>query len=171
MDHYIDEWNAINFTTIDFETATEQLYSACSVGLAIVENGKIVNSLSFLIKPPCSTFNPINKAINKISENDVINAPEFPSIYSLIQRFIENKIIIAHNASFDINVLRNTLSFYKIQSPEFRYACSFKLAQNAFPQIGKYDLKTVAEHFGFSLLIIMQWRMREYVQKSHFRHL
>ncbi len=34
-----------NFVAIDFETANENAYSPCSVGIAEFENGKLVDSL------------------------------------------------------------------------------------------------------------------------------
>ena len=41
----------MNFTAIDFETAHAEF--PCEIGLTRVENGIIINTKSWLIKPAC----------------------------------------------------------------------------------------------------------------------
>ena len=41
----------MDFVAIDFETANEKRNSACSIGLTVVKNNKIVEEKYFLIKP------------------------------------------------------------------------------------------------------------------------
>lgn len=42
----------MNFTSIDFETANKNRDSACSVAVVVIENGRMVDSYSSLIRPP-----------------------------------------------------------------------------------------------------------------------
>ena len=44
-------YNMFDFTAIDFETATNKMSSACSIGLVAVNNLEIVKKEYFLIKP------------------------------------------------------------------------------------------------------------------------
>ena len=41
----------MDFVAIDFETANEKRNSACSIGLTVVKDNKIVEEKYFLIKP------------------------------------------------------------------------------------------------------------------------
>lgn len=135
----------LNFTAIDFETANENPASACSIGLVIVENGTIVDKKEYFIKPTVGEFRPINVSIHGITENNVKDSPTFSNLWDNIKHHIENQIIIAHNASFDINVLLSTLEYYNINVPNFKYACTQKLAQQAFTDLKNYRLNDVAD--------------------------
>ena len=42
----------MDFCAIDFETATFERHSACEVGVCIVQNSQIVETKTWLIKPP-----------------------------------------------------------------------------------------------------------------------
>ena len=41
-----------SFIAIDYETANPDFASACSLGVSIVEKGKVVETFQSLIKPP-----------------------------------------------------------------------------------------------------------------------
>ena len=45
-----------SFVAIDFETANQSRDSACSIGIAIAEGGRIVALEQRLIRPPTSEF-------------------------------------------------------------------------------------------------------------------
>jgi DNA polymerase-3 subunit epsilon len=50
----------MNFTAISFERANVNWSSICSVGIAIVENGELVNTEYILIKPTPSFYDDGN---------------------------------------------------------------------------------------------------------------
>lgn len=140
----------MNFTVIDFETANSKRASACSLGIVRVENGEIVQKNSWLIKPKDMKFNGINISIHGIRPDDVKDAPEFDYLYeTYFKQYIENQLVIAHNASFDVSVLRNSLDLYSIDYPEFEYLCTVKLSQNLWPHLENHKLNTVSEYLGF----------------------
>ena len=62
----------MNFTAIDFETATSSRNSACSVALVEVKDDKLVDSYYALIRPPALRFNPFNIHIHGIHPEDRI---------------------------------------------------------------------------------------------------
>lgn len=51
-----------DFVTIDFETANNNLNSACSLGIVAVKDLEIVEREYYLIKPPTNNFNNDNIA-------------------------------------------------------------------------------------------------------------
>ena len=117
----------INFIALDFETATSDRFSPCEIGLTIVENGKIKDSKSWLIKPfSYPYFNQFNIMIHGITPKDVENEPTFSELWSTIKPLLENKFIIAHNAGFDISVLRQTLEYYNLEFPNLQYSSNGK---------------------------------------------
>ena len=42
----------LDFVAVDFETANGKRESACAVGVAVVRNGRVQSSDSWLVKPP-----------------------------------------------------------------------------------------------------------------------
>ncbi|OPJ64393.1 DNA polymerase III subunit epsilon [Clostridium oryzae] len=65
----------MNFIAIDFETANKKRDSACSVGIAVVENGQVVQRIHRLIKPKEMRFLPFNVGIHGITASMVQNEP------------------------------------------------------------------------------------------------
>lgn len=141
----------MNFIAIDFETANEKRASACSLGLVIVKEGQIVDKRYYLIKPKELRFNPMNTRIHGIRATDVKNEREFNDLWLDIRPLFENQFIVAHNASFDISVLRAMLDAYHLPYPHFDYCCSMLLSKNYFPMLQNAKLNTISHHLGFAL--------------------
>lgn len=139
----------MNFVTIDFETANSKRDSVCSVGLAIVQDNCIIDTKYFLINPK-DEFDAFNIYIHGITPEDVINEPEFPDIWDEIKPLLENNLVFAHNASFDMSVLRNVLNKYKLEYPSINYSCSRVISKNTWSMLRNYKLTTVANHLNIT---------------------
>lgn len=135
----------MDFVAIDFETANSKRDSACALGIAIVKENKVIERKSWLIKPNKLEFYWYNIKIHGITEDDVIDKPEFNEIWPELKPYLENNIIVAHNASFDISVLRGLSKIYKFDMPQTKYICTRKLARKLWPGLASYKLYTVAK--------------------------
>lgn len=140
----------MNFTAIDFETANAARSSACSVGLVIVRNGEVVDRFYSLIRPPTDEFNSFNVRRHRIRPEMVASAPRFADVYPLLLDRIHGPVI-AHNASFDISVLRACLNEYDIAPPTLDYYCSLRLSEAYWPDASSYQLKALTKHLGIPL--------------------
>ncbi|SMC51439.1 3'-5' exonuclease [Sporomusa malonica] len=137
----------MNYVAIDFETANSSRASACSLAAITVENGKIVRSAYSLIQPPVLKFDYWNTKIHGITVDDVVDKPTFAELWDRIRPHLEEKIVIAHNASFDISVLRSMLNEYGLPHPAFRYACTVDIARRVWTDLDNYKLPTLAKRF------------------------
>jgi len=137
---------------IDFETANEQRGSACSVGLAWIENGKVVRVEERLIRPKDMRFSSFNIAIHGIRPEQVEDAGEFPEVMDEFADDFAGATMIAHNASFDFSVWRACLDQYRQSYPQLSYLCSVKMAQKVWPHLGSHKLNILAQHLGLSFL-------------------
>lgn len=140
----------MNFVALDFETANETRNSPCSIGLVRVENGLVTDRYYTLIKPEPIRFSPWNIKIHGIRPSDVANAPTFDVVWPEIRSFIGSNVVAAHNASFDMSVLRHTLDQYGLTYPEIPYFCTVVAAKKTFPDLINHKLNTVSAHVGFS---------------------
>lgn len=140
------------FTAIDFETANRHRSSPCQVGLVKVKNGEIVEETSWLIKPPeeYADFDPFNISIHGITSDAVINAPDWQTTIGEITEFAKHDVLVAHNASFDISVLRRTSEVENVQTPRFEFACTLATSRRLL-SLPSYRLPFVSEALGVEL--------------------
>lgn len=139
----------MDFCALDFETATHERNSACELGICIVQDSKIVETKTWLIKPPSFPyFNQRNIDVHGIFPDDVKDAPTFEDIWYEVQEMMYGTLMIAHNASFDAGVLRGCFNHYGIFSPKINYLCSIQLAKKSWNYLPKYGLKHLAEVHG-----------------------
>jgi DNA polymerase-3 subunit epsilon len=146
-----DQWwydAVMNFVAIDFETAMYSRESACSVGLVKYLNGKQTTSFYSLIRPPVLYIRPDFTGIHGLTVNDVKDAPVFSELWERILSFIGGLPLAAHNAQFDMGVLRAVLEWYKLPVPAFRYFCTCTLSRRAWPELESHALTALAENFG-----------------------
>lgn len=144
---------SMDLVALDFETATAQWNSPCELGLAIVEGGAVRTVRNWLIKPASwPYFSPWNVAVHGIRPQDVADAPSFAEVWTEVAPLLIGRTVVAHNASFDMGVLRSTMAAYRIQHPLFQYFCSVSLARRVWPAMPKFDLKTLCTRQGIPLV-------------------
>ncbi len=97
----------------DVETPNYNNDRMCSIGICIIEHGEIVQSQHILVNPECD-FDYRNIQIHGITPSDVAEAPTFPEIWEAIAPFFRENLVAAHNATFDLCVLRKVLQAYGI---------------------------------------------------------
>lgn len=136
-----------DFIAIDFETATRQKDSACAVGLAVVQDLKIVDYFDALIQPPQNRYEGINVSIHGITPDMTENAPSFDELWwQLRQWFSEHVPLVAHGANFDVSVLR---SIANVDIPNFVYLDTINMVS---PYVsGKKSLDNCTAELGISL--------------------
>ena len=138
----------MDFVAIDFETATSMWTSICSMGICVVENGAVTEQKEILIQPYPNEFSDYNIKIHGITPKIVKNRKTFDKYWSEIRPYLDNKMVIAHNTSFDINVLRRTLDMFSLEYPSFEYICTVKLSQKAYPHFESHKLNRLCDELG-----------------------
>jgi len=140
-------------TVIDFETANHSFNSACSIGIVIIKDKEIVDKQYYLIQPPQNYYTADNIAIHHITPADTANAETFPAVWDKIKHYFENTYLAAHNASFDMSVLKTTLDYYNLPQPHFEYVNTISVSSYSIPAgtvVGK-GLDARCEYFGITL--------------------
>jgi DNA polymerase III subunit epsilon len=116
---------------LDFETACHASDSACAVGLALVEGGRIVAEDAFLIRPPEREF--VFTYIHGLRWEDVADAPCFDEAWPRLAPWLEGaEFIAAHNASFDRGVLDACCRTYRLASVDLPFICTVQLARRVW---------------------------------------
>ncbi len=134
---------------IDFETANNAPDSACAVGIAVLRSNAPVISSSWLIKPPPGEF--LFTGIHGITERHVINEKAFGDVWPEIEpAWNESTYIAAHNASFDLRVLRALAARNGLKISSKPVICTLQLARTAWV-LDSYKLSNICRHLRIPL--------------------
>lgn len=140
----------VDFTAIDFETANSHPSSACAVGLVRVRGGAVVDRADWLIRPPegHAAFLPFNVKIHGITPEMVEEARAWGDQLEELRDFIGEDVAVAHNASFDMGVIRAACAETVTPTPRLRYMCSVQVSRKTY-DIPSHRLPLAAVAAGF----------------------
>jgi DNA polymerase III epsilon subunit-like protein len=141
----IDEWIAI-----DFETASVRA-TPCQVAAIRYRNGVEIDAFSTLIFQEPSSFYPFNVALHGIGPRTVIGAPHWPEVREYLLEFTGKTPLVAHNASFDMGVLRDASDIHELGWPSVSYACTLTISRRVWPGMNSYSLALFSSLLGISV--------------------
>ena len=141
-----------NFVAIDFETANFQRSSVCSVGIVVVEGGKIVDSFYELIRPYPNYYMDVNTSVHGLRYEDTCDADDFPTVWQRIMPLLRGLPFVAHNSPFDEGCLKAAFAAYNIPYPNYTFYCTCRASRKVFGrQLPNHQLHTVSHACGFDL--------------------
>lgn len=139
-----------DFAAIDFETANNERSSVCSVGIVIVQGGKIVDRFYSLIKPEPEYYHFWCSRVHGLCAADTENAPIFPTVWKQIEPLIEGLPLVAHNKAFDESCLKAVFRVYQMDYPDYEFHCTCIASRKRWPGEPN-DLATAAARCGYDL--------------------
>ncbi len=134
----------------DFETATKDPSSACSLAVVRFVDGAVQDTHYRLFQPPAMRFDDENIRIHQIRPADVADAPDFRGVWEEFLPYFTDTLAIAHNAEFDLGVLRATLAYYGLALPHFYSGCTLQLARKVWPGQASYALNALGAFLGYT---------------------
>lgn len=139
------------FTVFDTETTGLEPRSCRVVeagGLRFDEQG-VIARFNTLINPETTMPSEVTK-INGITDEMLKGQPVAAVVFPDFLHFIGKTILIAHNASFDINFINAELSRLSLPPLQNRVIDTLLLAKDVFPGLPKYSLQQLAIRFGIN---------------------
>lgn len=139
---------------LDFETAWYKAYSAIALGVSIIEDNEVIETKSWMFRPPGKRvyIRPDFIDIHGITPEQLKDKPTFLGVWPEIAPYLEDvDCVLAHNASFDRNVLYSTAEFYGINLPNLDWLCTVRISRATWPDIENHKLSTVCAHLGIPL--------------------
>ena len=76
------------------------------------------------------------------------DSPTFGELWPALEDRIDGRPVVAHNASFDMSVLRYELDHLGLCYPDLEYYCTLVLSRAAWPRLYSHRLPDVASHCG-----------------------
>jgi len=139
------------YIAFDVETPNARNDRISSIGAAVIENGKIVDTYSSLVNPE-TYFSSFNIELTGIDKEKVKNSPNFKTVWKELEPIFKNGVLIAHNAAFDMGVLAKCINAYNIKNvSSFNYGCTVRMSRKCFPTLENHKLNTVCDHLNIEL--------------------
>lgn len=138
------------FVSLDIETTGLSPKSARIVEIGAVRfngSGRISQKLSKIVFPG-SGYVHGGARIHGITEAEVRRAPPIAGVLSELINFIGNRVVVAHNLSFENRFLTEELLAAGLSPAPFRGICTYRAASRLVKDAPNHKLATLAAHFG-----------------------
>ncbi|MFZ2530515.1 MAG: 3'-5' exonuclease, partial [Rhodococcus sp. (in: high G+C Gram-positive bacteria)] len=144
--------SGLSFAAVDVETANSDRGSICAIGVAVARDGMIVDTFSWLCRPPAPVehFSAFNTAIHGITADAVAGAPRFGDVWPQVLAAIGELPLVAHNAGFDTGAVRTACDHSGLPWPTVRFGCTMVWARRHLDLIS-YRLPIVCDALGVEL--------------------
>ena len=139
------------YIVFDVETPNFANDRISAIGITVVQGGAIVDKYFSLVNPE-TRFDAFNIRLTGITPDMVLDQPTFPMLWREIASMMNNGLLIAHNAPFDMRVLAKCLLDYDITwQPDVQYACTCAMGRSCYPQLDNHKLNTLCDYVGIDL--------------------
>ena len=137
-----EEW-----VVVDFETASTR-GTPCQLGAVKYRDGNEIDVLETMIFQPAQLFDPFNVMLHGITPGAVAHAPKWPDVREELLVFADGSPLMAHNAPFDMGVIRDASDMWSLDWPTLTYACMLTLARRVWPGQRSYSLLLLCSTLG-----------------------
>jgi ATP-dependent DNA helicase DinG len=139
-----EEYVVLDTETTGFSPTRDSLIE---VAAAITCGPEIIARFSTFVDPG-REIPPYITELTGISAEDVRGAPRAEQALSDLDAFVGQRMIVAHNASFDRSFIAENAPVGSSLGDEDRWIDSLELARLALPRLREYKLQTLSEAFG-----------------------
>lgn len=138
------------YIAFDVETPNRFNNRMSAIGITIIEDGMIIRKLYSLINPE-TNFDDFNTQLTGINAEMVQNKPTFPQIWNKIEPLMSDSVLVAHNAQFDMSVLKCCLRDYGITwKTHAPYLCTVQIGRRILPKMS-HKLNAMCSYYGIEL--------------------
>ena len=138
------------YIVFDVETPNRYNNRISAIGISVVENGAVTGNFFSYVNPETS-FDYFNTQLTGIDEYTVADAPTFDVLWNRIEPVFSSGILVAHNASFDMGVLKKCLRDYGISwKSTVPYCCTVLMGRKLLPDIS-HKLDCLCDYYGICL--------------------
>lgn len=141
----------MKYIAFDVETPNRRNDRMSAIGIAVVENGSIVQDWATLVNPE-TRFDRFNVELTGISPLAASKAPTFEQLWPRLEPLFSSGLLVAHNATFDMGVLGKCLQGYGIRWRDSAdYACTVQMGRKCYPALPNHRLNTLCSSLNIPL--------------------
>ncbi|WP_353092585.1 DNA polymerase III subunit alpha [Tissierella praeacuta] len=136
----------LDLETTGFSAVTEKI---TEIGIMKLKDGEVIDKFSTFVNPE----KPIPQRvveITNITDDMVKHAETIDKVFPKMLDFINGSVLVAHNADFDINFLKQNARVLGYDF-DFTYIDTLSLAHEIFPDFKSYKLGRIAKNLGIKV--------------------
>ena len=138
------------YIVFDVETPNRANDRMSAIGISVIKDNTIIKNYYSLVDPE-THFDWFNTKLTGIDAEMVKDAPNFPRLWKKLELIFNRGILVAHNAAFDMCVLKRCLEAYDITwKPTVEYMCTVRIGRRALPGM-RHNLDVLCDHYGIAL--------------------
>ena len=136
----------LDLETTGFSPVTEKI---TEIGIMKVKEGKVIDSFSCFVNPE-KPIPPRVVEVTNITDDMVRDAETIDKVFPKMLEFLEDSVLVAHNAEFDIGFLKHYAKELGYDF-DFTYLDTLSLAQDIYPDFKTYKLGRIAKNLGIKV--------------------
>ncbi|KAA0918042.1 exonuclease domain-containing protein [Dietzia sp. ANT_WB102] len=136
-------WVVVDVETSGMTPAVDRVLSVAAV--VIDDDGEVVEEFTTLLNPGVDP-GPVH--IHGLTPALLAGKPRFADMASELDRVLDGRTVVAHNATFDASFLAAEARRAGLTPPLKRFVCTLDLAGRLHLSTGDLKLSTLAAHFG-----------------------
>ncbi|MBM7684714.1 DNA polymerase III subunit alpha [Defluviitalea raffinosedens] len=136
----------LDLETTGFSPKTEKI---TEIGIMKLKDGKVIDKFSCFVNPE-KPIPPRVVEVTNITDDMVKDAETIDKVFPKILEFLEDSVLVAHNASFDIRFLKHNAKVLGYDF-DFTYIDTLTLAHELFPDFKSYKLGKIAKNLGIKV--------------------
>ena len=137
--------NELAFALFDVETtglSPAYGHRVCEVGCLRLRDGVELGRFESLVDPGRSV-SPGAFAVNRITAEMLVDAPLFETVAAQLLALMEDAVLVAHNAAFDLGFLAKELQIARLAPPEGPMVDTLALSRRIYTQ-SSHSLSAIA---------------------------
>ena len=136
----------LDLETTGFSATTEKI---TEIGIMKFKDGEVIDQFSCFVNPEKHIPQRVSEVTN-ITDDMVEDAETIDKVFPKMLEFLEDSVIVAHNAGFDVGFLKQNAKRlgYKF---DYTYLDTLSLAKDLFPNYKKYKLGKIADNLGIKV--------------------
>lgn len=144
------ELRSLEYVVVDVETTGGSAAKGDRVtefaAVCVDGRGQVLEEFGELVNPERS-IPPFVARLTNITDSMVRDAPLFAEIAPEVQRLLEGRIFVAHNAIFDWRFVRHEMERAVGEVHEGPRLCTVRLARRLVPEVRSRSLDSLSEFF------------------------
>jgi ATP-dependent DNA helicase DinG len=137
----------MKYAVLDFETTGSQAHdSIIQVGLVLIDEGQITQSYHTFVYTNQRIPYDIQQ-LTGITNHHLKGAPALAEVMETMIPLLDNRILVAHNASFDFGFLQRSLQQCKLPRFQGRILDTLEIVRICYPTLAGINLPMLAQHF------------------------
>ncbi len=146
----LSEYNgALDFVSLDVETACGRVSSICQIGTVGFRDGQVAFEYETLIDPR-DEFSSFNTRIHGITADHIAGKPCFGDLHGVIDGHLAGRVTVAHSY-FDKGALSAACRVHARAPIEATWLDSVRVAKRVWPELPGHRLNIVSKHLGIRL--------------------